>query len=120
MKALLAAFALSAIAATTPESASAEYKRIDRKSDFLGLVTGRTLSRPLVKLQVLPDGKIAGRGVRWDVSGSWSWRNGYFCRDLNWGGDDLGYNCQEVRARGNSIRFTSDEGAGDSAEFRLR
>lgn len=106
--------------AALPQTALAELKRIDDRSEFVQLVAGKTLSRPLVKLQVSLDGRISGRGVRWDVTGTWSWKNGFFCRDLDWGGDDLGYNCQEVKANGNEIRFTSDRGAGDSADFRLR
>jgi hypothetical protein len=106
--------------ALVPQLASAELKRIDNKSEFVQLVQGKTLSRPLVRLEVNSDGSIKGRGVRWDVTGSWSWQNGFFCRDLNWGGDDLGYNCQEVRANDNELRFTSDQGTGESADFRLR
>ncbi|MFP7672116.1 dihydrodipicolinate reductase [Marivita sp. S0852] len=110
----------AATLAVFPQVAAAELKRIDSKSDFVKLVQGKTLSRPMVRLQVRPDGSITGRGVTWDVTGSWSWENGFFCRDLNWGGDDLGYNCQEVRANGREMRFTADQGAGESADFRLR
>jgi hypothetical protein len=116
----LLAILSSCCAFALPNIAAAELKKIDNKSDFVRLVQGKTLTRPLVRLQVLPDGKISGRGMRWDFTGSWSWQNGYFCRDLYWGGDDLGYNCQEVRANGSEMRFTSDQGAGDSADFRLR
>ncbi|MCC1492208.1 dihydrodipicolinate reductase [Cognatishimia sp. F0-27] len=101
-------------------AAQADFAKVDDKSAFLSLVQGKTLKRPFVTLQVTPDGGIAGRGARWDVTGNWQWQNGFFCRDLYWGGDDLGYNCQEVRADGNRIRFTSDRGAGRSADFRLQ
>ncbi len=100
--------------------AVAEYAKISDRDQFLQLVQGRTLSRTLVSLQVMPDGAITGQGAVWDVTGQWSWKDGYFCRELNWGGDELGYNCQEVTANGNSIRFTSDRGSGEQAEFRLR
>ena len=83
------------------------------------LVTGKVLTRPLVNLTVTPDGRIEGMGLRWEVTGEWTWRDGFFCRSLFWGGDDLGYNCQEVRAYGGRLRFTSDQGAGRSAVFRL-
>lgn len=112
---------LAAIAAFLAGPALAELVKVENQNQFVDLVNGKTLTRPLVKLTVSPDGRIAGRGARWDVEGSWSWRDGYFCRDLFWGGDALGYNCQEVRADGNGrIKFTSDRGAGDSALFRLR
>ena len=99
----------------------AELKKVKTQNEFVQIVNGKTLTRPLVKLTVTPDGRIAGRGSRWDVEGTWSWNNGYFCRDLFWGGDALGYNCQEVRATPDGrIKFTSDRGTGDSAMFRLR
>ncbi|MDA7426445.1 dihydrodipicolinate reductase [Thalassococcus lentus] len=100
--------------------AVAEFSKVSDRASFVQLVQGKTLTRPLVKLRVAPDGSISGKGARWDVTGNWRWQNGYFCRDLNWGGDELGYNCQEVRANGNRIRFTSDQGNGDSADFKLR
>jgi hypothetical protein len=112
--ALLAGFALLAA------PASAEYAKISGKDEFMQIVQGKTLTRPLVKLQVSPQGQISGTGVRWEVTGNWSWQDGYFCRDLFWGGSELGYNCQEVGVSEGRIRFTSDRGAGDSAEFRLQ
>lgn len=112
--------ALAMIAALLPQAAAADLKRVEDKSQFVQLVQGKTLSRPLVRLNVSADGRISGRGATWDVTGSWSWENGYFCRDLNWGGDDLGYNCQEVHASASKMRFTSDRGDGEFADFRLR
>lgn len=100
--------------------AMAEFATVSDRGTFLRLVQGKVLSHPLVQLQVSPDGRITGRGARWDVTGTWSWQDGYFCRDINWGGDELGYNCQRVAAKGDRIRFTSDRGAGQSADFRLR
>lgn len=100
--------------------AAAEFAKVDTKSDFVRLISGKTLSRPLVKLTVSVDGKIRGTGAARDVSGQWTWKNGFFCRTLKWGGDDLGYNCQEVKAHKGRIRFTSDMGRGQSADFRLR
>lgn len=117
----LSPLALSLAAAMTVATpALAELQTITSRADFLALVSGRTLTRPLVKLQVLPDGQITGRGATWDVSGTWQWKGAYFCRSLEWGGDDLGYNCQEVKSDGTKVRITSDQGAGESAEFRLR
>lgn len=104
----------------TATPALAEFTKVDDKSQFVELVSGKELKRPFVNLEVSPEGDISGRGAAWAVEGNWTWRDGYFCRDLFWGGDALGYNCQEVKAAGNRIRFTSDKGAGDSAEFRLQ
>lgn len=110
----------SAMLAFTVASARAEFAQVKDESQFKTIISGKTLTRPLIRLEVSPTGTIKGRGAKWDVSGTWKWRDGYFCRDLNWGGDDLGYNCQEVGVKKGRIKFTSDKGRGDSAEFRLR
>jgi hypothetical protein len=101
-------------------AAHADFQKVESQADFVSAVNGKTLTRPMVKLQVSPAGSISGKGALWDVSGEWSWQGGYFCRSLNWGGDDLGYNCQEVKVQGSKIRFTSDKGSGDSADFSLQ
>lgn len=111
---------LVAIVALIATGAKADFDKIVSQDDFLNHVAGKKLTRPLIELQVTPDGRIEGRGSIWDVSGNWTWQNGYFCRDLFWGGDPLGYNCQEVQVGGGKMRFTSDRGNGESAIFRLR
>lgn len=107
-------------AAISATSAAAEFSKVEDEAKFVALVSGKELKRPFVKLEVSPEGQISGYGAAWPVTGAWTWADGFFCRDLFWGGDPLGYNCQQVEASGDRIRFTSDKGAGDSAEFRLR
>ena len=115
---MLPVIAAFAFAVATP--AAAEFTKVSSAEEFKNIVSSKTLTRPLVKIKVSPNGSISGRGATWDLSGKWTWKNGYFCRSLEWGGDDLGYNCQEVKASGQKIRFTSDQGSGDSADFSLR
>lgn len=112
------AAALAAMVLATP--VSAEFAKVNDRDVFMRIVEGKTLTRPLIRLQVTSEGRITGTGGMADVSGNWTWRDGYFCRDLNWRGRDLGYNCQEVRINETRIRFTSDKGTGDYADFRLR
>ncbi|MGV6848662.1 MAG: dihydrodipicolinate reductase [Marinibacterium sp.] len=108
------------VAAFLSGPAAAEFQKVSSVGEFQRLIDGKTLTRPMIRLSVSPQGAISGRGLTWDVRGRWVWKNGYFCRDLAWGGDDLGYNCQEVRVNGRKIRFTSDRGTGDFADFTLR
>lgn len=112
---------LSAIcaAALLATPVAAEFTKIEDADTFRALVAGKTLSRPFVKLQVSPEGTINGKGMRWPVTGSWTWQDGYFCRDLMWGESELGYNCQEISLHGGKIRFRSDRGTGDYADFSL-
>ncbi len=118
MKLLFAPICASMIAFAAP--AFADYQPVSTKADFVALMSGKSLTRPLVRLQVLPDGSISGMGAAWEVTGEWEWEAGYLCRNLYWGGDDLGYNCQSVEADGAKVRITSDKGTGDSAVFSLR
>ena len=118
MKVFATAFTAAMIGLTAP--AFADFQQITTRDAFMELVAGKSLTRPLVSIEVLNDGSISGKGAAWDVTGKWSWKDGYLCRSLNWGGDDLGYNCQEVKANGSKVRITSDKGAGQSADFTLR
>ncbi len=118
MKTFAAAICAAIIGLATP--AFADFQQIDSRADFMALVSGKKLTRPFVNLEVLPNGTITGKGAAWEITGEWSWKDGYLCRTLDWGGDDLGYNCQEVKADGSKVRITSDKGVGQSADFTLR
>ena len=111
--------AIFTIIAVTAQ-AKADFATISSEAEFRNTVVGKKLTRPLVKLELSSQGEIEGVGVSWNITGNWTWENGYLCRDLNWGGSDLGYNCQEVSIMPGRVRFTSDQGNGDSAVFRLR
>lgn len=104
-------------------AAAADYRPVSDRSEFLALLDGKRLSNRLygVNLKVSPSGTLAGKGAAWDITGTWSWIDGYFCREMNWGGDPIPYNCQLVEVRnGNEMRFTVDRGAGQAASFKLR
>ena len=99
---------------------AAAFERITSSEEFQQTVVGRELTRFGISLRVLPQGTVTGDGMGWEVSGDWTWQNGLFCRTLDWGGSDLGYNCQAVLRNGDRVRFIADEGQGQSADFRLR
>lgn len=110
------------IAAPLPAVANG-FEPVREKGDFLSLVKDRVLRIGLynLSLRVLPDGRIEGSALGWGITGTWDWKDGYFCREMDWSGTAIRYNCQLVEARGGEqMRFTVDQGAGDSATFRLR
>ena len=117
LPALAAAFTL----ATLPAQA---FERITDAQAFSHLLEGRALTRFGIRLEVSTDatasGRITGRGFGYPVTGAWRWDQGFFCRDLDWGGSDLGFNCQAVLLDGATVRFVSDQGQGEHADFRLR
>lgn len=106
-------------AAAAPAAAS-EFRMITEQTEFLNHIANRDLRRFGIRLEVTPDGSISGSAFGRDVTGDWNWRGGYFCRDLYFGDDALGPNCQVVLVNGNTVRFVADQGAGDFADFRLR
>lgn len=118
LRALVTAFA---IGLTLPSAAFA-FERISDRDAFMSAVGGKDLKIAIygLTLNVRNDGSITGRAAGWDISGSWTWENGYFCRDMDWSGYPIDYNCQLVELNGDRIRFTVDQGAGDDAVLRIR
>ncbi|MEL6960420.1 MAG: dihydrodipicolinate reductase [Pseudomonadota bacterium] len=110
---------VAALAVATPAFA---YERISDRATFMSTVGGKDLRIALygLTINVLDNGSITGKAVGWDLTGSWSWEDGYFCRDMDWSGYPIDYNCQLVEVDGDRIRFTVDRGAGDNAVLRIR
>ena len=106
----------------TAPAAAQEFRAVTDEGEFRALMQRGSVSKRLynLSLNVQQDGQISGSAMGWDVTGTWSWQNGYFCREMNWGGDPIPYNCQLVEVAGPDVRFTSDQGAGDSETFRIR
>lgn len=115
----LAFFTALAFVFSTPAIAQ-DFRPIAAKTDFVKAVRGKTLTRFGITLNVSTGGRIAGSAFGRSVSGGWTWKGGFFCRDLYWGERDLGYNCQQVKLNGRTIRFISDRGTGIHADLKLR
>lgn len=124
MRSLSVVTGLMLIALLTGRAAQAEeYRPIHDRKAFLTAVEGRALRIALydLTLRVGADGAISGRALGGAVSGQWQWRDGYFCRTMEWAGRKIDHDCQLVEQRGNSaLRFTSGKGAGQRAVFRLQ
>ena len=117
-KPLLTSAAL-AIAAAAPTHALS-FETVKSRAQFVEIVQNKDLRLTGIKVNVLSSGQIKGRAYGVGVRGNWQWQNGFFCRSLYWGKRDLGPNCQEVKVHGDTIRFTSDKGAGQFADLAIR
>ncbi|WP_172327045.1 dihydrodipicolinate reductase [Mangrovicoccus sp. HB161399] len=114
------AFAAVLLALLAASPARAEFRVVQKESEFRSLVSGRELTRLGVSLTVTQGGAIAGRAFGRDVTGQWRWQDGYFCRDLAWGARSFPHNCQQVAIDGDRLRFASDRGTGEAAVLNLR
>lgn len=122
---LVLGLAAAAVFAYAP--AAQAFERVTSETRFVELVEGKSLSllRPIllrasIVLEVTRDGGISGTALRKPVRGAWQWKDGLFCRDLAYGDEDLGPNCQVVQVKDDQIRFIADMGQGDRADFRLQ
>ncbi len=116
-------FLCLALALFAAPAAADGFEPVREKDRFLSIVKGKELRIGLyqLSLKISPDGSIAGRALGWDINGKWSWKDGYFCREMDWSGYPIPQNCQLVEVKdGREMRFTVDQGKGDSASFRLR
>ena len=120
---MIRSLALAALLTAALPVGARAYEAVTDEAAFLALIEGKNLSLRLfgVSLQVLPDGTILGEAQGAPITGTWTWEEGYFCREMLWGDEPIPYNCQLVEVRGDSrMRFTTDRGAGESAAFALR
>lgn len=109
-----------ALCLSAPSASALEV--VKERAGFLQALAGQDLVIPIYRLRmaVSPEGQISGRAAGWDITGQWDWKDGYFCRSLTWGGTPIPFNCQQVKAGDGKMRFTSDQGKGMTALFRLR
>lgn len=96
------------------------FNRIATQAEFLSLVGKADLRNLGVTLQVRANGSIRGSAFGRRVTGTWTWKDGYFCRAMSWGTTDFPMNCQTVAMMANTLRFTADQGKGETADLRLR
>lgn len=117
---LVVAFALCLL---TAPAVAEEFVPVTELDAFLSLIDGKELRLGVlgISITITPDGQITGSASGWDLTGTWTWEGGYFCREMDWSGTPVPYNCQLVELRGtDAMRFTTDQGAGDSATLNLR
>jgi hypothetical protein len=111
---------IAGLACAFVPAAAAAFDKIDTREQFIEAIQGKDLRITGISVNVTPAGQIKGRAFGIRVQGEWEWQDGYFCRSLFWGRQDLGPNCQEVKIDGDTIRFTSDRGAGEFADLTMR
>ncbi len=111
---------LPLLAALASPAMADGYARVTDRGAFVDLVRGKSLTSLGVSLTISPSGSIGGRAFGRDVSGAWTWTDGYFCRTLRAGDRVFARNCQVVQRQGDRLRFIADKGTGETANLRIR
>lgn len=114
--------ALLACFATGQMAKADSFHPIKDKKAFLSQVQGRILHLALydVTITVNPNGTIRGNAMGWDLTGTWDWDGGRFCRQMDWSGSLIPHSCQEVEViDGRRIRFSGGN-AAQTTVFRIK
>lgn len=115
----IAAFAV--ISMTFSALPAAAWERITTEAELLNQVAGRTLVNSEGYSWVYqPDGQISGTWDGMTVVGRWEWHQGLFCRNVRVGGRETGTDCQVKEIRGNQLRYTRDQGRGDTEVLTIQ
>jgi len=117
---MMKSLALAALLAAPLPALAEGFSPVREKAEFVGLVSGKSLTRFGISVNVSPKGAIQGSAFGTPVTGNWNWKDGLFCRDMAFGSKEIPANCQLVERKGSTLRFTSDAGKGDSADLRLK
>ncbi|MCK0097739.1 dihydrodipicolinate reductase [Yoonia sp. F2084L] len=95
------------------------WQRINNVGMFCEQITGKHLTSGGLEFVIYPDGRISGTADGQKFSGSWVWRDGFFCRKAELEGKDLGVDCEVIEISNDQMRYTRDKGMGDSAVVEI-
>jgi hypothetical protein len=82
MKEMITAICLSLLA-----TSAMALETLTKRPEFVNAVAGHILEIPLLRIQlrVSDTGEISGKGFGRDVTGTWEWADGFFCRSMTLG-----------------------------------
>ncbi len=89
-----------------------KWTRLKTKNDYLKYGADNYYGEAGGMSVATSDGKIKGEFAGQQLSGTWEWKDTYFCRTSNLGDLDLGYNCIAIDVTNTKMRLTLDKGTG--------
>ncbi|WP_420862226.1 hypothetical protein [Algirhabdus cladophorae] len=128
MKKLVSTAAFVAIlAGCTPEvqmdTKPTGFVRVSDATAFNTALADRRLEWPdnsAIWFRLNSDGTMDGELKRGAVSGTWSFENGYWCREFEAGGKASPADCQLAELMGDQVRLTRDKGTGDAGIYLIK
>lgn len=99
--------------------AAGAWERIQTEAQYRERVAGRQITLENGHVTFAADGSAAGAWNGTPMVGSWTWSDGFHCRTLRIGSNDLGTDCQLIELQGNQLRATAQRGQGRVTTARL-
>ena len=93
------------------------YGRITTEAEFVATAVGRTVSNANTSIAITRNGRITGVTHGNEISGTWEWRDGFWCRTIT-APVQTAEDCQVWEVRNGVLRITRDRGTGETLEFR--
>ena len=90
------------------------WKRIETEAEFRKAFVDRSLVGDDACFTIHADGGLTGEIGGSDLSGTWYWDGGYFCRTATLDDDKLGLDCELIEQSSDRMRYTRDRGNGMS------
>lgn len=98
----------------TIESLTGVFQEVETETDFMSYVAGRDLIQSNNVNYVVKIGRNGSlNGFYWgirDLSGSWSWLNGKYCREFNYKDKHHPERCDRVFATNTAVKFVDPSG----------
>lgn len=96
------------------------FERVNDAATFSASVADRRLEfpdEPAVWFRLKSDGTMDGELRRGTVTGTWTFEDGFWCREFTAGGRASPPDCQVVEIAPNQARFTRDRGNGEAGVY---
>ncbi len=101
------------------EAFSADEKRIATEKEFRELVVDRLHSSKSGTVTVTSDNKLTGTLSGKKVTGLWNWTGDTYCRTVQVGDRNFGFDCQAVLLLGDRVTYVRNNGTGRRSIWTL-
>lgn len=93
------------------------WERIHTKEQYLEKAAGKFFGEDGGMSVATKDGKIMGNFEGRILSGTWEWKDGFFCRTSTLGELDLGSDCILIEVTDHKMRLTLEKGTGPQVVY---
>ena len=115
---MLVTIGVTGCASTQNENA---FHRIASEDEYRNTIVGKSITSKDKKTisTTHADGTMTGKSNGNKVVGTWTWEDGFFCREGKAGGQAFDRDCQMIEISGNKLKITRNKGNGKEEYLQL-